>query len=314
MSKLFAGGAVLLLLLAVCGSDDGSGQWSEHRLWNGGSRPVPSPDGGAVLLLQETEPAGLYLLRGGQGIAVSTGGEPVRADYSWSRQGDRFAFSRPGDPGAADAGIFAATLSEPATVARIWDRGSHPRFLPEMDALICAGPEDGSGWEGIWQINLFEQNMIRLALNGRDPDVSPDGRRISYRIGGGTNGRTLVVLNRETGDVDTLAANVLAAEWLGDSQTIAYEIVNGGVQEIRTIRAEAGQSPAFMAIGTAAAAFPDSRDFVFTSIAGDRSDGLWIAAPGRSPERLWPSGTLARPVSSRQVIAQDGAGVFELRR
>lgn len=314
MNRLLGGWAALLLLLAGCGGNDESGQWSERRLWDGGSRPVPSPIGDAVLLLQEAEPAGLYLLHDGQGSRVTTDGAQVRSDYGWSPQGDRFAYSRPGEPGSADAGIFVASVSNPAAAVQVWDRGAHPRFLPEIDALVCSGPEDGSGWEGIWQINLFEPNMIRLALNGHNPEVSPDGRRIVFLVSGGINGRTLVVLHRETGRADTLAANVLTASWLGDSETLIYEIINGGVQELRTLRAEAGQSPAFVANGTAAAAFPENRDFVYTAIAGDLNDGLWTAATGRVPERLWPSGTLARPVNDRRIVAQDGTGVFELRR
>lgn len=308
-------GIALLAALAGCGGDDdGYGDWSARRIWPGGSKPVPSPTGSALLFLQETEPAGLYLNHGINVVRVTADGVPVRSDYGWSRHGDRFAFSCPGQPGTAGVGIFVASLTAPQEARRIWDRGSYPRFLPDLDALICAGPDDGSGFEGIWQFSLFEQDMIRIVPSGQEPEVSVDGLRLAYLVRGGVIGRTLVVLNRETGETDTLAANVLQFAWLGDSRTLVYEINNGGVQELRTIPAAAGQPPAFVAVGTAAAGFSGSRDFVFTAIAGDQTDGLFTAAAGRAPARLWPTGTLARPIHANRIVAQDSAGVFELRR
>ena len=300
-------------LLWGCGSDDDSGAWSGRLLWPRGTRPVASPTSQAVLFTQEQPPSGLYLLSEGSAVHLNPAGPAARTDYAWSRDGSRFCFSGPDEPGDSDAGIFVARASAPTEFERLWDRGSHPRFLADGLGVVCAGPEDGSEAEGIWHVALTSHARDRLAERGLSPEVSPDGLKIAYLMTGGNLGRILVVLNLETTARDTLVGEVLNFSWLGDSHALVLESFTEGVQEIRVISPEDTAAVA-VAVGTLPAGFPVGTDFVYTGLEGDRIGGLWIAASGRAAERISATGTWAAPATANRIVAQDSMGIIELSR
>jgi len=278
---------------------------------------VPSPTGNAVLFVQEEDTAGLYLLRGGSAQLLTPQGPAVRSDYAWSRDGTHFAFSSPGVPGEGETGIYLATLSAPTGFQRLWDRGSHPRFLPGVEGIVCAGPEDGSEYEGIWQLDLTGNQRNRLVASGVSPEVSFDGISIAYLSPGSVEGRTLVVLSRETGRRTTLgtdSTHALNFSWLGDSRTIVFETGYGGAQEIWTVRTEGAWTAAPVVSGTMPAGFPEGTDFVYTGLVSDLTDGLFVAGPGRSGTRICATGVMPQVATMNLIVAQDSSGIIELTR
>jgi hypothetical protein len=318
MSRLAAPILILLTCLVV-GCDEGQpppagpGPWQVFPLWPRGTMPVGSPDGQSVLFIQEQAPAGLYLLQGSQAVHLNPDGPAARSDYSFSRDGSRIAVSSPGTPGSG-AGIYTAYLTSPMVFQSLWDRGSDPCFLPGTEGLLCAGPEDGTGDEGIWQISLDGTQRFRLAASGVQPELSPNGVRIAYLVPGGTEGRTLAVLDRESAHVDTLAGSVLRFGWLGDSQTLVVERMQAGVQEIATVRVVGGLPPSTVSVGTWPAGFPTGTNFVFTGLDADRLDGLFIGGLGANPARLTSTGTMAFPVSDYLIFAADSTGLIMISR
>jgi hypothetical protein len=310
--------ALAALLLTGCAEKESHKQsaWSEHHIWPRGTRPVASPTAEAVLFTQEEAPAGLYLLSGGTALHLNPDGPAGRPDYAWSRNGARFAFSGPGEPGDADAGIFVAWASQPTEFERLWDRGSHPRFLADGQSVVCAGPEDGSDDEGIWNITLSNhaRDTLAVAEHGVSPELSPDGFKLAYLVTtGGSLGRLLVVLNLETTQRDTLVGEVLNYSWLGDSRTLVFETFRDGLQRIY-VMGMSDSSAVAVALGTLPAGFPQGSEFIYTGIEGDRIAGLWIATRGGPEERISPTGSWAAPSGLTRVMAQDSAGIIELTR
>ena len=307
--------ALTASLMWGCGDEGGtgSGAWSQQLLWPRGTRPVASPTSPDVLFTQEQTPSGLYLLHGGSAQHLNPAGPAARTDYAWSRDGARFCFSGPGEPGDPDAGIFVAWTSASTEFERLWDRGSHPRFLADGQGVVCAGPEDGGETEGIWHIALSNHARDRLAERGVSPEVSPDGLKIAYLMTGGNLGRILVVLNLETTRRDTVVNEVLSYSWLGDSRTLVFESFADGVQHVHVMGME-DTTAVQVAVGTLPAGFPQGTDFVYTGLEADRIAGLWIAAPGRPEERISLTGSWAAPAGLHRIVAQDSTGIIELTR
>lgn len=272
---------------------------------------MPSPTTSDVLFTQEEAPAGLYLLRGGEATHLNPSGPAASCDYSWSRDGRQFAFSGPGQSGDADAGIFVAWASSPHHFERVWDRGTHPRFMADGLHLICAGPEDGSNAEGIWYITIASQTRERLAERGVNPEVSPDGFKIAYLIPGHILGRVLVVADLETSHRDTLVRNALTYSWLGDSRSLVFEtLVNDIFLHISVITVSPRDSIP-ITNGTLPVGFPNGSDFVYTGLDGARLAGLWIAGVNRTPAQISAIGTRAAPAGMTRIVAQDTSGILE---
>ncbi|MBU0509219.1 hypothetical protein KKH27_10325 [bacterium] len=305
-----------LLFFGGCGSDDDTPpppQWNLNRLWPTGTNPVPSPAGDGVLFLQEEEPAGLYLLQSGAVVLVNPSGPAIRADYAWCADGTRFAFSSPGVPGEGDAGIYVAQVASPTVHEKIWDHGSHPRFLPGNEGLVFAGPEDGSDSEGLWLYSFTSETRTRLAVEGVSPVVSPSGLKIAYLIPGDRFGRIIVVLNRTSAARDTLPGTVLRCTWLGDSERLIQEQGIEGVQELYWVRVGSG-APALIGPGTYPAGLGAGQEFVYAGFDGDRLAGLFITTPAGSPARVSATGTRPSSAAPNRILAQDSLGVFELTR
>lgn len=312
---------ILLVLLALtlsgCGSDveeSKSALWPQRTIWPRGSRPVPSPTSTAVLFSQEEAPAGLYLLQDGTALHLNPSGPAARADYAWSRDGRRYCFSGPGQSGDPDAGIFVAWVSSPTQFERIWDRGSHPRFLADGLSLVCAGPEDGSDAEGIWYVTIANHARERWVDRGISPEVSPDGLKIAYLIPGGSLGRILVVANLETAHRDTLVGDALNYSWLGDSRSLVFETLASNTFLHLSVVTVAPRDSIPVAVGTLPVGFPEGTDFVYTGLDGARIAGLWIAGANRAASQISTIGTWAAPASMTRIVAQDTAGIIELTR
>jgi Tol biopolymer transport system component len=285
-------------------------RWTVQKIWPRGSRPVPAPVGDALLFMQEDSSAGLYLLQNGAAVPINTDGPAARADYAWSQDGSRFCFSAPGEPGSDNAGIYVGALNSPSSLQKWWDRGAHPRFLPGAEGIIVAGSEADPA-AGIWLIASSSANPQSVSNAGFLPEVSPDGLKISYMVLGDASGQTLVVLNRETGARDTVAGKVIRYDWLSDSETLVFESVSQGAQQIMTVGITS-RIPETVSVGTEPSGFPGGTQFVFTQIVGDQIGGLAVAAPGRSPSHIADIGTLAIPTAANRIIAQDSAGILEL--
>ena len=303
----------LLLLLAGCGDEDDNQGTELTRLWPRGSFPVPSPADERVLFMQEEAPAGLYVLEGGNATHLNPSGPEVRADYTWTLDGTRIAFSSPGATGGADAGIWISADSDLQNLTRISDTGSHPRFFPYEQFLVFSGPEDDTARAGIWQLNYAGAGS-RLLERGVDPEVSPDGFHIAYLATQGPNGRTLVIFHRTSPlEPDTVAVNVLNHSWLGDSETLVYETVQHGPQEINLVRPDDGLEGVLIASGTAPSGFRSSTEFVYAAITGDDLDGIFLCSISSSPRRLSATGTWPRPAGVERIVAFDSEGLIEIK-
>jgi len=286
--------------------------WNVQKIWPRGSNPVPSPTGDGILFMQEDPPAGLYLLRNGAASILNPTGPDARADYAWSSDGTRFCFSAPGAPGSDNAGIYVAFLNAPTEFQKFWDRGSHPRFLPGTEGIICAGTEDTING-GIYQIALTNPAPQQVVPQGTSPEISPDGSHIAYLVVGDIQGWTLVTINRETGRRDTLTNRVMRYNWLANSQYLVIETnVNNNSQQIATVSVPRSGSPNTVASGTDPAPFPQGTGFVYTALAGDRLDGLFTASVGQVPVRITHEGTFAVPASGNRILAQDSSGILEI--
>ncbi len=307
--------AISALLCAGCKSDE-ENHSQVRELWSTGSYPVPSRADERVLFMQEQSPAGLYVLNGDHADQVPLGALAVRSDYVWTRDASRIAFSVPGASGGEFSGIWISAAGNPLSVHRIWDRGSHPSFYPVETRLVCAGPEDGSADEGIWQLDFTGTERARLAEHGVAPEVSPDGLLIAYLLTtGGSQGRTLVVLHRDSHELDTLAVNVLRHSWLGDSQTLVYENLQSSMPPqswINIVRPGDPLSGTPIAPGTAPAGYLSSNEFVYGGISSDVSNGIYLASDTRAPRQLSTVGTNPKHAGGNRVIAQDGDHLIEI--
>ncbi len=304
-----------LLLIAGCkksATQPQDGLWTVQKIWPRGSHPVPSPNGDAVLFTQEEDLAGLYILRDGSAVQVNSGGPAARADYAWSSDGTRFCFSAPGATGSENAGIYLGHLDSPTNLVKLWDRGSHPRFLPGTEGIICDGP-DTSG-SALFQLPLSPGTPQPLRLNGISPEVSPDGSKISYLQIGSDMAQTLVVINRETGIRSILASKVVNHCWLSDSQSLVFECLPSGTPVIATVQVSSGSPPNLVAAGADPSAFSEGAGFVFSGVSGDRLDGLFTASITRDPVRISHAGAMAVPAGSNRIFAQDSTGILEFTR
>jgi hypothetical protein len=315
-SLILAGGLMLGCSSSSTTGPTALGPWQVRGLWPRGTHPVASPVSDAVLFVQEESPAGLYLLHGGSASLLADSNFGIRPDFAWSRDGVYFAFSSPGAAGAEGTGIWQGTASQPSSFRKLWDRGSHPCYLPNDEGIVCAGPEDGSGSEGIWQISLDGLQHIRLVMEGVEPEVSPDGLNIAYLVPAGITGRTLVVLNRETARRDTIAGRVWNYTWIGNSQAIVFDTDTepfGTAYLLMSVNVTTHVQTIF-GPGTRPAGFSSGTDFVFTGIANDQTNGLFMAAIGDSAVRISDIGTEAAPASLRRIVAQETTGLIELVR
>ncbi len=316
MNKYCMLGLLLFTSFFISCKKDEEDRTQVRDLWSTGSYPVPSPADERVLFVQEQSPAGLYVLNGDHADQVPLGALAVRNDYVWTRDAARIVFSVPGDPGSENSGIWISANGNPLNVQRIWDRGSHPSFYPVEERLVCAGPEDGSADEGIWQLDFTGAERARLADHGVAPEISPDGLLIAFLVTtGGSEGRTLVVLHRDSHELDTLAVNVLRHSWLGDSQTLVYENVQSGAPPrswINIVQPGDPLSGVPVAPGTAPAGYLSSNEFVYAGINGDVLSGIYLASRAQTPRRISTIGTNPRHASGNRVVAQDGDHLIEI--
>lgn len=306
---------ILILLLNGCSREEDNGPPSSEirQLWPRGSFPVPSPADARFLFVQEESPAGLYVLQDNSATILNPSGPESRTDYTWSFDGRRIAFSSPGSPGSAQTGIWISDADVLSSLSRIWDRGSHPRFYPVETLLVCAGPEDGSDDEGVWQMDFLGGSRQRLASAGVDPEISPDGAKIAYLITtGGSIGRTLLVYHRAGMTRDTVAVLVLRHAWLADSQTLVYETMQNGAQEINLVGPNDDVLGITIAFGTSPSGMSNSTEFIFAGISGDRLNGIYRAARDQSPIQISTVGANPRHAGGNRVVAQDSTGIIEI--
>jgi hypothetical protein len=244
---------------------------------------------------------------------LNPSGPEARTDYTWSPDAHRIAFSSPGQPGSAQAGIWISDAGNLTTLHRIWDRGSHPRFYPVETLLTCAGPEDNSDDEGIWEMDFTGANRNHISPIGVDPEVSPDGAKIAYLVTtGGSSGRTMIVYNRVSHIRDTVAVMVLCHAWLSDSLTLVYETIQNVRQEINVVGPNDDIIGITIASGTAPSAMSDNLGFLFTAISGDLAVGIYRGALGESPVPISAYGTNARHAGGNRVVAQDSTILIEI--
>ncbi len=302
---------LLLLPLFGCNSDDDGGSerlWSVQQIVSGGTAPVANSNGD-VVFLREGAGGGLYFLKDGVESRLNPDGEIVRSDYNFSRDGSEICVSAPGEPGSESAGIYTIPVAPVGPFSRWWDRGSSPCFSADGITIYCSGPDDGSPDEGIWSILRSSLERTRIAESGYQPKVSRDDHRIAYLVSSaGFPGGLLVALNRVTQWRDTLAIDVLDFDWADDS-TLVYETLDGGVPSLWTIVVLPGTLPQRLANGTSPAGFPQGRDVVFVSIAGDLNDGLFVGSPGGSAVRIADTGSRPRPFADGRLVAQVEGGV-----
>lgn len=305
----------ILLVCSGCDSDEDERGWSASQLLTEGAGPMPSSAGDDLLYILESDSPGLYLYRDGISYHLNPEGPAVRSDYRWSDDGSMFCFSSPGQIGQGDAGIYIAGADSPTSFERIWDRGSHPGFLPDLSAVVCAGPEDGSADQGIWLIDLVSHERESLAIYGVQPEPSPDGHKIAYLLTtGDASGRALLVFNRQTLHRDTLAGHVVNFTWLSDSETLVYESVQNSIQELYIVTL-GGELPAvkISVPGSNPAGLPNGRKVVFTGLDEDLIDGIFLTAPGTVPVKIWGQGTRAVPVNESRILVQ-ADGIWILSR
>ncbi len=315
MSRLLVWAALVSVVYAGCsdgGGEETPGLWRESLLWPRGSHPVASVIGD-ILFMQEESPAGLYLLRNGEATLLNADGPPFRSDYAWSPDGSHFTVSSPGINGAS-AGVYIASASLPEAFERVWDTGSDPVLDADNSSIFAAGPTDGSSDQGVWRIDVSTHERTRVSGAGRLPKLSGDNHRLAYLAPStGFAGGLLVANHRVTFRTDTVAVNVLDYAWVGDS-TLAFEVLEGGIQILWTIVFADDALPHRIGPGTSPAGMTNGTQFVFVGLAADRTDGLFLHDLGGSVTRISLTGSQPWPQNSDRILAKSGTQLVALSR
>ncbi len=256
----------------------------------------------------------MYVLQDSAATMVNPTGPDARTDYTWSPDAQRIVFSSPGQPGSATAGIWISDAGNISSLNRIWDRGSYPRIFPAPEQLlVCSGPEDDSTNAGIWIMDFAGANRNRIASVGVNPEISPDGVRIAYLVTtGSSNGRRMLVYDRVSHVIDTVAVSVLKHAWLSDSRTLVYETTQNGGQEINVVGPNDNLTGITVASGTAPSAMTDNLGFLFTAIDVDRAAGIYRSAVGQPLTLISPYGTNARQAGANRAVAQDSTTLIDI--
>jgi Tol biopolymer transport system component len=126
-------------------------------------------------------------------IVSVTGGEPerlTRIDMKklsfesprWSPDGKKIAFLWLDRTGAEETGI----LSKPPCIYTIDVEGGEPKFVTDENPMwwFCWTPDSRyiifSNAEGLYKIPVSGGKAEKLNIQGRGPDLSPDGKKIAY--------------------------------------------------------------------------------------------------------------------------------------
>jgi hypothetical protein len=313
---------VCLVLFIGCKHDDDDNNtpvqprnWSAKLRFIDGNPPVPSPVNRDILIGWEKYRFGFFVLRDTIAVPLNPYGPTIEPDYAWSNDGTKCCFSSPGAIGY-EAGIHYGIVQEMTDFYQIWDRGSHPRFLPGDQYIICAGPGYDTEYEGIWQIKISDRSRSRLTLHGVEPEVSPDGEKIAFLVPQtANNANLLVVYYRFTFEADTIATQALQFAWLGDSQTLIYHTVKDG--GARLYRAHLGGTTLADTLdihGIYPCGFKSGTDFVYTALQGDTVDGVYLCQNYLSSTLLLSAATMPRVGNENWIVAQTPTGIWEISR
>ena len=315
-------GAICFQGCSSSGNGNDSGEhWQRYQVLDFGQRPVPSPDGERICFATEgtgEHTAGIYLLEGDSVVQLTSGTPPHAWDYSWSSNGERIAFSAPGQIGGESAGIWIITVNT-RELEQIWDRGSAPSWDPaDSLRLYCAGPEDGTDNEGIFLIVLEPALRIRVQSRGTSPVMSPDRRLLGCQLPGeGSQGRSLHVATLDSLSGTPVASHAGAYSWVWDSQQIIYELISGGVLDLYSVSVYSPGEPQLLIAGASLPeAFHGEDKIVFVKISGASTGGIWtMSTHGGDVIPLTTTGSRPVPTSDGDAIYfDDDDGIFVLRR
>jgi hypothetical protein len=207
------------------------------------------------------------------------------ADFAWSPDGQRAAFTRPNlNSSSSDVWIMDLDGAHPR---RITQRAEctyvdDPSWSPRGDKIAfvageitdCFTGEPGRGPQSIYTVNI-DGSGLALLRGGAAPDWSPDGTKIVCECGFG------ISTMDDSGANLTFVTNGRAPAWSPDGTQIAFhrpEPSQGNVPNVYRINVD----------GTGETILLDSESF-------DQNPS-WQPLPGSSPLPPYPAPKLASPI------------------
>jgi len=178
--------SLFTLLTVGCGTgDDGEEieQWGWGASTEFGRRPRWSPDGAQILFGDDVPGrAGLWLWSLGEDpTRLAESLPPHNWDFDWSPDGDRIAFTSPGEPGAPNSGVWIVDVPGD-TVTRALDRGRDVSWFSDREAVAIRIDHPAEGAPGIYRLHL-NSGELTYVVDGYRPVCSPQGDRLAYGDG-----------------------------------------------------------------------------------------------------------------------------------
>ncbi|MFN3821254.1 MAG: hypothetical protein ACK4OO_02880 [bacterium] len=234
-------------------------------------------------------------------------------DYTWSPNGDWFAFSVEDHWGSQERGIWIGDRSG-TTLRRLWDKGRSPSWWREGEGVLVE-VSDPDGDTEIWLVPLnLPESQPRLIGPGFLPQGSPDGEAYLYRDRR-YQGRLFLVLSLTSPPQPLSPPGVIQARWSGSGEGIFYTLASPRLPEelpylCRHLIAP-NQTDTLFRGGLEFSLDRTGERVAFTDITGGRSSGIRVWRRGEFPELVSSQGFAPahHPTLDRIALTQPEGGI-----
>lgn len=226
---LFITAFTLIPIFISCDTDSDYDRWRLNQLTDFGRMPRWSPDGNYILFGGDTtDKSGLYLWEWGTTPRLLADSLPPHNwDYHWSPDGEKAAFTSPGEWNAEVAGVWIVDFVS-GEKARLLDRGNDLSWYYDGLSVLVRLDQPETGAPGIYRIYLNHENMDFVA-DGFHPVCSTDTSWIAFNESE-INGR-LYLSNVDNEQVAISGLGAVQWVWSADGKTLCC-VVNDYVSGI----------------------------------------------------------------------------------